>query len=106
MYCMCCVRVCVTCLPYTLAERNVMTHSRSPFLAYCHFCIETEYDCNVVMPYLSGGDLRHWVRAHGQMDEEMFCYYAAEIVVGLQTLHAMLIVWRGACIKIGYYIMV
>lgn len=81
-------------LIHTQTERNVIQHISSPFLTSLEFAFQTVDKLYLVMNYMGGGELFHWLKAHRSFSGPRTRLYAAEIVLGLQTLHAKDIVYR------------
>ena len=81
-------------LIHTQTERNVIQHISSPFLTSFEFAFQTVDRLYLVMNYIGGGELFHWLMAHRSFSGPRTRLYAAEIVLGLQTLHAKDIVYR------------
>jgi serine/threonine protein kinase len=76
-------------------ERKVMALCReSSFLTpLCH-SFQNEEELFLVMPFLRGGDLRFYLEENGKMAIEQVKFYAAELICGLEDLHARHILYR------------
>jgi len=75
-------------------ERDVMAQLTSPFLVNLLYAFQDDYDLYLVMPFMQGGDMRYYLSTRGEMSEEMVRYYGAEILLGLEELHAKKILYR------------
>ena len=70
-------------------------------LAYTY---QTKDSLCLVLTLLNGGDLRFHIHSLGDpgLSEERSVFYAAEIALGLQHLHAVRIIYRLAnCVLLG-----
>lgn len=59
-----------------------------------HYAFQTEDKLYMVMDFLNGGELFYHLRRELQFPEERIRLYAAEIILGLETLHAAGIIYR------------
>ena len=75
-------------------ERKIMSIVQSPFLCALTWAFESDTELFLVMPFLQGGDLRFHLKERGRMSESHARFYTAQIVLGLQELHAKQIVYR------------
>lgn len=79
----------------TLVERNVLSIGcQHPFLTTLHCTFQSASHLFYVMEFLNGGDLMFHIQRVGKFPLERARFYAAEIVCGLQFLHAKKIVYR------------
>ncbi|KAI8806769.1 kinase-like domain-containing protein, partial [Cladochytrium replicatum] len=76
------------------AERMILTQIDSPYVVKLYFSFQTKENLYLVMEYLNGGDCGALVKAVGQLDEKWAKQYIAEVVLGLEFLHARNIVHR------------
>ncbi|PWN29826.1 hypothetical protein BDZ90DRAFT_278074 [Jaminaea rosea] len=77
------------------AERMIlMTQTQSPFVVKLYFSFQSTDYLYLVMEYLPGGDCASLLKMLGGLDEEWTKRYVAEIVNGLEQLHAQGIVHR------------
>jgi len=87
-----------------VAERNEVTHARAensilrkldcPFLVHMHYAFQTADKLYFVMDYINGGELFFHLQKEGKFTEDRVRFYVAEIVVGLEYLHAKGIIYR------------
>ncbi len=77
-------------------ERDIMSKLRSPFLCRLMYSFQSKTELFFVMPFMQGGDLRYHLdnRERSGMSEADCAFYAAEMLLGLQELHSLMIVYR------------
>ncbi|WVQ85691.1 hypothetical protein IAT38_007857 [Cryptococcus sp. DSM 104549] len=77
------------------AERTIlMNQASSPYVAKLFFSFQSKDYLYLVMEYLNGGDCSTLVKTLGGLSEEWARNYTAEVVLGLEYLHARNIVHR------------
>lgn len=77
------------------AERTIlMNQASSPHVAKLFFSFQSKEYLYLVMEYLNGGDCASLVKTLGGLPEEWARNYIAEVVLGLEYLHARNIVHR------------
>ncbi|PWN18962.1 hypothetical protein BCV69DRAFT_54193 [Microstroma glucosiphilum] len=77
------------------AERMIlMTQTQSPFVVKLYFTFQSKEYLYLVMEYLPGGDCASLVKMLGGLDEQWAKQYLAEVVNGLEQLHAQNVVHR------------
>lgn len=77
------------------AERTIlMNQSSSPYVTKLFFSFQSKEYLYLVMEYLNGGDCASLVKTLGGLPEEWARNYIAEVVLGLEYLHARNIVHR------------
>ena len=77
------------------AERTIlMNQASSPYVAKLFFSFQSKEYLYLVMEYLNGGDCATLVKTLGGLPEEWARNYTAEVVLGLEYLHARNIVHR------------
>ncbi|KAI5474189.1 serine/threonine protein kinase RIM15, partial [Pseudohyphozyma bogoriensis] len=77
------------------AERMIlMTQTESDFVVKLYYTFQSKDYLYLVMEYLNGGDCAALVKNMGELPEEWARKYIAEVVVGLEYLHASGIVHR------------
>lgn len=77
-------------------ERQILEaiHDRSCFLPeLIHAFQNTDY-LYMVLPFYQGGDLQHLINRLGPLPEASIRFYAAEIILALESLHSQGIVYR------------
>ncbi|XP_041427186.1 protein kinase C delta type [Xenopus laevis] len=73
-----------------LSESQVLNFTRhSPFLCQGYAAFQTQRHAFYVMEYLSGGSLEYELRRYGRMKMDRVLFHSAEMICGLQYLHAL-----------------
>ena len=81
-------------LLHTQAERRILQDVRHPFLVHIVFAFQTQDKLYMVLEYMGGGELFHWLKKKRKFSEEGGRLYAAEIGLGLGHLHSLDIIYR------------
>lgn len=82
-------------IDWVQTEKHVFEQaSNHPFLVGLHSCFQTESRLFFVIEYLCGGDLMYHMQRKRKLPEENARFYAAEIVLALDFLHAKGIIYR------------
>ncbi|KAG5178755.1 hypothetical protein JKP88DRAFT_264586 [Tribonema minus] len=81
-------------LSYMKAERDIMARVDHPFIVGLKCAFQTDKKLFLVMEYLPGGELFFHLSKQGLLLEANAAFYAAEMVLALEHLHAMGIVHR------------
>lgn len=74
-------------------ERLILEEIEHPFIARLQFSFQTKDKLYLVTDYCSGGELFHHMSEHG-FSYELSKFYAAELVLGLEHLHALKVAYR------------
>jgi serine/threonine protein kinase len=80
-------------------ERNIMSRlvsgpSTSPFLVRLEHAFQSSRELFFVMEFMPGGDLRFHLQKRGLMTESEGRFYAAEMVLALESMHRLKLVYR------------
>ncbi|RLN59248.1 hypothetical protein BBJ28_00010493 [Nothophytophthora sp. Chile5] len=79
---------------YLQAERDIMAKINHPFLISLRYAFQTKSNVYLVMPFVAGGELFHHLHKEGLLLESSAKFYAAEMVLALEHLHARGIIHR------------
>ena len=79
---------------YMRAERDIMIAIDHPFLVGLRCAFQTADKVYLVMPFLPGGELFTLLREEGLLLEDRARFYAAEMVLALEHLHALKVIHR------------
>lgn len=82
-----------------LDERHILANLHTvfpaaPFLIHLYAAFQTPTHLFLVLEYHCGGDFASVLAQKIRLDEPVVCFYAAEIYLGLRTLHERGIVYR------------
>lgn len=76
-------------------ERRVLREAGGhPFVVECHSGFQTREAVVLVLEYVPGGDMYDLMKKYGCLDEAQVRFYLAEIVLGVEELHAHDFVFR------------
>eukprot|EP01066_Platyproteum_vivax_P009165 Platyproteum_vivax@DN4006_c0_g1_i1.p1 len=76
------------------AEKTILLMIEHPFIVNLLATFHDEKRLFMVMEYVNGGELFSYLRKEGRLPNDHAKFYAAEIVLAFQYLHAMNIVYR------------
>jgi len=77
-----------------LAERQVMSLSKTPYVVRLFYAFENMEALYLVMEYMIGGDLSTLLQAHGTFPEEWVRIYMSEAITALAYLHSNGVIHR------------
>jgi serine/threonine protein kinase len=86
----------------TATERRVLQRIRHPFLVTLHFAFQSRTKLYLVIDFMPGGDLHHWLMFRNPshtFPEARVRMYAAEMALALQCLHAHGIIHRDLKVR-------
>ena len=78
----------------TQVERMILERLNHPFIVKLHFAFQTPERLYFVIDFLNGGELFFHLRKETCFNEDRTRFYAAEIVLALECLHANGIIYR------------
>uniref|UniRef100_A0A7S2B168 Protein kinase domain-containing protein n=1 Tax=Florenciella parvula TaxID=236787 RepID=A0A7S2B168_9STRA len=81
-------------LAHTATERQILQTIVHPFLVGIKFAFQTDDKLYMVLEYMGGGELFHWLKAKRKFSEEAAKLFAAEITLALGCLHSHNIIYR------------
>ena len=77
-----------------LSERRILETLASNFVVKLHYAFQTPTKLFMVLDFVQGGDLFFHLRACTKFSFELAQFYAAEILLALEDLHANYIIYR------------
>nr|CCA21231.1 protein kinase putative [Albugo laibachii Nc14] len=79
---------------HTRTERRVLGYTKHPFIVGLHYAFQTPRRLYFVLDYCPGGELFYHLSRMKKLPEHMACFYAAQITLALEHLHATGVVYR------------
>jgi len=79
---------------HTRTERKVLEEIDHPFIVSLRFAFQNETKLYMVLDFFTGGELFFHLKNAGRFPEARAKFYAAEITLALECLHANAIVYR------------
>ncbi|KAL0586577.1 hypothetical protein ABG067_003751 [Albugo candida] len=79
---------------HTRTERRVLGYTKHPFIVGLHYAFQTPRRLYFVLDYCPGGELFYHLSRMKKLPEHMACFYAAQITLALEHLHAAGVVYR------------
>jgi len=77
-------------------ERKILLNANAEWLTNLHYCFQDEKFLYLVMEYYPGGDLLTLISKFEEvMSEEMTRFYAAELVMAIESIHKLGFVHRS-----------
>lgn len=81
-------------LDNVMEERNVLTMMKSDFVTNLKYALQDEETLYLIMDLMLGGDLKFHLINAGRFTEKRARFYAAEVLLGLETVHGASIIYR------------
>jgi len=81
-------------ITHTLAERTVLAQVNCPFIVPLKFSFQSPAKLYLVLAFINGGELFHHLQREQRFNEERSRFYAAELLLALEHLHAFNVVYR------------
>eukprot|EP00388_Colpodella_angusta_P027190 GDKK01008568.1.p1 GENE.GDKK01008568.1~~GDKK01008568.1.p1 ORF type:complete len:399 (-),score=93.95 GDKK01008568.1:89-1285(-) len=79
---------------YAVAERNVLTYARHPFIVCLKHAFQTTDHLALVLEYCPGGNLQQLIARCRRLKESVARLYCAEVLLALEFLHHRKVVYR------------
>jgi protein-serine/threonine kinase len=79
---------------YAMAERNVLSYIRHPFIVGLNFAFQTADKLFLILDYCPGGDLSSHLARTKRFGEGLARIYVCEILLALEELHSRDIIFR------------
>lgn len=77
-----------------LNERNMLAKVNSPFVVNLYYAFQTSNKLCFILDLMNGGDLHYHLTQHGVFNEQEVLFYAAELILALEHVHAQSIAYR------------
>ena len=78
----------------SINERNILCKLNNPFVVGLHYAFQTPDQLVLVLDLAEGGDLHYHIDQKGSLSDDSVRFYTAEMVLGLEHMHAQNIVYR------------
>jgi serum/glucocorticoid-regulated kinase 2 len=79
---------------HTQAEKTILTEVNNPFIVKLHYAFQTKKHLVLVLDFLCGGELFFHLQRSKRFTESRAKFYAAQIGLALEHIHAMKIIYR------------
>ena len=86
-------------MEHVRSERDVLQLLDHPFIVKMHSTFQDEQSVHFVMEYVAGGEFFSHLRARGQLPEETAKFYAAEVLLIFEYMHAKDIIYRDLKVR-------
>lgn len=83
-------------IEHTLNEKSILEQISMPFTVNLLCTFQDSLHLFIVMEYVSGGELFSYLRKAGRFPAEVAKFYAAEVILAFEFLHARDIIYRFA----------
>ncbi|CAG9091200.1 unnamed protein product [Plutella xylostella] len=77
-----------------ILEKKITEAINFPFLLSLHCAFKDNVYLYFVLPYISGGEMFHYLQKFGKFSEELSKFYASQIVLALEYLHHCQVIHR------------
>lgn len=79
---------------HTLNEKNILQAINFPFLVRMEFSFKDNTNLYMVLDFVSGGEMFSYLRRVGKFSEDDARFYASQVVLAFEYLHALDLVYR------------
>lgn len=79
---------------HTMAERRILEKIRHPFIVSLQYSFQSQRKLYFVLDYCPGGELFFYLQNIGRFKEKTACFYASNILFGIEELHRYDIIYR------------
>eukprot|EP00808_Paulinella_micropora_P008078 g72365.t1 len=79
---------------HTKSERSVLETIQHPFFVQLRYAFQTPSKLYLILDYVPGGELFTRLDEEVEFSEQVAAFYAAEVVLALEHLHALNIIYR------------
>ncbi len=72
-----------------IAEKDILAEATNDWIVKLHYSFQDKKKLYFVMEFIPGGDLMAKLMKDGKFSEELACFYTAELVCAVESVHAM-----------------
>jgi len=81
-------------IDHTMAEKNVLSKIKHPFIVNLRFAFQSEDKLYLLLDFINGGELFHYIQKEKRFSEIRAKFYSAEIALVISYLHVQGIIYR------------
>ncbi|XP_050672694.1 cAMP-dependent protein kinase catalytic subunit alpha-like [Leptidea sinapis] len=81
-------------IEHSYYEKKILSGLNFPFLVYMKYFFKDNVYLYFILPYVPGGEMFSHLRKLGKFDENTSKFYAAQVILALEYLHACELVYR------------
>lgn len=79
---------------HSLYEKKILNSLNFPFVVYLKYFIKDNVYLYFILPFIAGGEMFTHLRRAGRFDEYTSKFYASQVILALEYLHACELVYR------------
>lgn len=79
---------------HTMTERRILEKIKHPFIVSLQYSFQSKEKLYFVLDYCPGGELFFYLQNIGRFKEKTACFYASNILFGIEELHRHDIIYR------------
>lgn len=84
---------------HTLTERSVLEYIRHPYIVALRYAFQTRTKLYFILDWCPGGELFFHLGRAGRFSENRAKFYAAQIILALEHLHAHSVIYRDLKVR-------
>lgn len=81
-------------IEHTMTERRILERIKHPFIVSLQYSFQTKRKLYFVLDYCPGGELFFYLQNIGRFKEKTACFYASNILFGIEELHKHDVIYR------------